>query len=76
MDVNKELDRIQKAGCSVTLRWNRSVRFIGPLKYSTDGKKPVRTINFSKMMKKDDLDFNKVIMQAIIEFDEKHPNLL
>lgn len=75
MDINQELDRIQKKGISVTIRWNRTVRFIGPAEYLPGGMKVVRPINVSTLMKVGET-FNETIYRAILNLDEKHPELL
>lgn len=78
MNINEELDRIQKKGVSVTLRWNRSVRFIGDhgIVEKNGFKVWKARINFSRLMKKDDKDFNTTIYQAILDFDDKYPELV
>ena len=76
MNIFQELDRIKSKGVSVTIRWGRSVRFIGPMLYNGRDGRGKHTVNFSRLMKKEDKDFESTIYNAIIDFDEKHPEYL
>lgn len=66
MDINKQLDRIQKHGFNVILVWNQRVLFGNSGERFHEG--------FSVKLEKGET-WDQCMYRAIMEFDNKYPDL-